>query len=141
MSSAATVDLAILEMLQATLPAHLRSRVGAEEVKQRVLEHLERFDEEKARFPSEPLFPWSNWIGYDEDWENAFFLFMLLQEDAVELFCGTGYWPGIRTFGEGEVHDIPAADLHREWAARFRVPCPPLALGRAVVKEWLGRDW
>lgn len=67
MSSAATVDLAILEMLRATLPSHLRSRVGAGEVKQRVLEHLERFDEEKARFPSESLFPWSNWIGYDED--------------------------------------------------------------------------
>jgi hypothetical protein len=77
-----------------------------------------------------------------DDWElPTFFLVFVLTEDAIELFCGTGYWPEVREFGEGEAEALATADLHREWSARFDVPCPPLVLGRAVVKEWIGREW
>ena len=64
-----------------------------------------------------------------------------LTADAIEMFCGTGYWPDIRRFGEHEMHDGAKSEVHREWSSRFTVPCPPLVLGKAVVKEWLGRDW
>ena len=32
-------------------------------------------------------------------------------------------------------------EQYREWSLRFRVPCPPLAIGRETVKKWVGCDW
>jgi hypothetical protein len=133
-STAEVVERAIGEILAATLPVRLRGMTPAK-AREWVGEHIDFYLEEKTRLP------WSSWIAYD-DWElPTFFVVLTLTADAVELFCGTGHWPEIRRFGEHEADDIPAADLYREWSARFAVPCPPLVLGKATVKEWLGRDW
>lgn len=141
MTPAEVTERAIAEVLAAALPARLRGDVGAHSVKESVLEFLVCYDEESALFPGEVLLPWSNWIGYDDDWDEAFFVVMILREATIELFCGTGVWPDVRHFGEGDADDIPLSDWHREWSARFAVPCPALVLGKATVKEWLGRDW
>ncbi|MBY0455826.1 MAG: hypothetical protein K2V38_00660 [Gemmataceae bacterium] len=139
--SAEATEQAVAEMLATSVPSWLHGRIVVEEAKGWVREHLERYAEEKARFPDEPLLPWTNWLGYDGEWEDAFFVVLVLHVDAFELFCGTGYWPDVRDFGEGELDDIPPADWHRAWAARFNVPRPPLLLGREAVREWVGCDW
>jgi hypothetical protein len=128
-------------MLEATVPEWLRRRIDLEEAKGWVCEHIEADAEEKAQFPKESLLPWSNTLIYD-DWEkDSFFVVLTLHEEAFELFFGTGYWPDLRNFAEGDSDGIPPADLHRKWSLRFNVPCPPLTLGRAPVKKWTGRDW
>ena len=141
MRSAASVDRAVEKMLRASLPERLRDEVGVADAREWVSDHLKCFDEEKARFPDEVLLPWSNIVAYD-DWEkDTFFAIVILRKEGVELFCGTGYWPEVRKFGEGEAEDIPADDLHREWSVRFTVPAPPVRLTRGEVKAWLGRAW
>jgi hypothetical protein len=141
MSSAASAEQAISQMLHQSLPARLRDEIGVKDAKEWVREHLDAYAEERAQFPDQALLPWTNMISY-EDWvEDTFFVVLILRDDAVELFCGTGYLPDVRALGDRESIDIPAEELHRAWAARFTVPCVPLVLGRAVVREWLGRDW
>jgi hypothetical protein len=141
MSSAPDFESEIRERLGATVPDHLRERVTVEEVKGLVREHLEARDEELARFPDDSHLPWTDMIAYD-NWElPTLFVYLILNEAGLELFFGTGHWPEVRQFAEHDSDDIPAADLHRECAARFTVPRPPLVLDRAAVREWLGRAW
>src|SRR5262245_15937244 len=128
MSSAANFERAIRELLDTTVPDHLRERVTVEEVKRCVREHLEARDEEKARFPDDSHLPWTNMIAYDNWVLPTLFVFMILDESDLELFFGTGHWPEVRRFADRESDDIPAADLYRECAARFTVPGPPLVL-------------
>jgi len=136
----ATLERVVSEVLRASGPVHLKG-LGVKDAKRWVREHLERDTAEQARFPDQPFLPWTNGIAYN-GWErDTFFVVLILQEDVIELFCGTGYWPDVRTFGEGEAESVPAAELHREWAARFTVPYPPLMIGRGLVKKWLGREW
>ena len=139
--NAAVVERAIAEMLDASLPPHLRDTFGVERAKAWIGQHLDDYAN-SARRSEGPLLPWHNWMAQDSWSLPTFFLVFALTEDAIELFCGTGYWPEIRRFGEGdEARALAVRDLHREWAARFTVPCPPLVLGKAAVKKWLGRDW
>lgn len=134
-SGAAVVDRAIAELLAASLPPHLRGAVGPKRVKEWIERHLDTYAEDKLRLP------WCNWLACD-NWElPTFFVALILKHDAFELFCGTGYWPEVRHFGERELKGVAASEWHREWSARFEVPCPPLVLGRAAVKDWLGREW
>jgi hypothetical protein len=140
MRSVAQIERAISDMLRASRPAHLRG-IGVRDAKEWVSDHLDYYDQQKARFPRKRLLPWSNMLGYDSDWENAFFVVMVLRAGAFELFCGTGYWPDVREFGMGEADDIPARNLYRAWASRFTVPSPPVRLTRAEVNAWLGRRW
>lgn len=135
MSPGEVVERAIAEVLAATLPAHLRGTVGPANAREWVGEHLDTYTEDAI-----PL-PWHNWVAYDSWSEPTFFVVLILKEEAVELFCGTGYWPEVRRFGEREIEDVPASEWYRAWSSRFDVPCPPLVLGKAVVKEWLGRSW
>ena len=140
-SDGEVVEHAMGEMLTATLPPHLQDTIGLENAREWVKDHLDTYAEERVRFPDEPMLPWRDWIAYD-NWElPTFFVVLVLTEDALEMFCGTGHWPDIRRFGEHEEDDFEASELHREWAARFTVPYPPLVLGKAVVKKWLGRGW
>lgn len=141
MRSAATIERAISRMLRATLPARLLDEIGVDDAREWVSEHLECYREEHTRFPDQVLLPWSNMLSYDDDWNEAFFVILVLTEDAIELFCGTGPWLQVRKFGEGEAEDIPAGELHHEWATRFHVPKPPVRLSRREVRAWLGRDW
>jgi hypothetical protein len=141
MRSVAQIKRAISEMLKASLPDHLRGEIGVQDAREWVSDHLGYYDEEKARFPDQKLLPWANMIGYDSDWDNAFFVVMVLRSGALELFCGTGYWPDIREFIQGEENDIPARNLYRAWASRFTVPSPRVRLTRAEVKRWLDREW
>ena len=141
MDSAEVVERAIAEMLDASLPPHLRDTIGPEKAKEWVANHLDASADEQARFPDESMLPWCNWLAYD-DWElPTFFIVLVLTNDAIELFCGIGHWPEVRRFGDSEGGDGATANLHREWSARFTVPCPPLVLGKAVMKKWLGREW
>jgi hypothetical protein len=137
---------AIREMLNETVPEWLRDTIDVERVKKWVREHLESYAEEKARRPTRrrpkgPLLPWSNTLIRDSWTHESFFVVMILREETVELFFGTGYWPDLRHFADGDAWDSPPADLYREWSLRFKVPCPPLTLGRETVKQWVGRDW
>jgi hypothetical protein len=141
MSSAPDFESEIRERLDATVPDHLRQRVTVEEVKGLVREHLEARDEELARFPGDPLLPWTNMIAYDDWVLPTLFVYMVLHETGLELFFGTGHWPEVRLFAERDSDDTPAGDLYRECAARFTVPRPPLVLDRAAVREWFGREW
>lgn len=141
MRSVTEIKQAISEMLKASLPAHLKGEIGVQDAREWVSDHLGYYDEEKAQFPDQKLLPWSNMIAYD-DWEkDTFFVIVLLRAGAIELFCGTGYWPDVRAFGEGEADDIPARNLYREWASRFTVPSPRVRLTRGEVNAWLGRGW
>jgi hypothetical protein len=141
-SDAAVVERAIAEMLGASLPERLQKTTGPEKVKEWVERHLDRYAEKKAKSPDESPLPWSSWICYDSWLEPSFFVVMTLTADAIELFCGTGeYWPEVRHFGEREIEGVAASEWYRAWSSRFDVPCPPLVLGKAVVKAWLGRDW
>jgi hypothetical protein len=133
-SDAAVVERAIAEVLGASLPPHLRDTIGPAHAKEWVGEHIDTYAEDKLRMP------WCNLLAYDSWTQPTFFVVLVLKEDALELFCGTGHWPKIREW-EDEAESVAAADLYREWSSRFDVPCPPLALGKAAVKAWLGRDW
>jgi hypothetical protein len=106
-----------------------------------VREDLDLYAEDRADFPDQSILPWSNMTAYDSWTEDTFFAVVIIYENTVELFCGTGWWPDVRNFAEGDSEYVPAAELHREWSARFAVPYEPVVTSRAVVREWLGREW
>jgi hypothetical protein len=138
--SIAVLEREALRMLRATVPDWLRDKIDFAEMREWVREHIEAYEDDRTTTGSAE-FPWVNTTAYD-DWErDSLFVVLVLRESALELFCGTGKWPAVRKFMEGDAEGVPADRLHAEWAARFCVPCAPLVLSRALVAEWIGRGW
>ena len=140
MGRAEQTEAEIARRLSAALRPGSPNRISAGELREWVVEYLQDFDAEAARFPEEAGKPhWNLWM-MDGRLEDALFAAFVFRPGGVEFFCGTGEAFAIKRFAESDfpedVEELPA-----EMARLFTVPEGSLRLSREEAEAWLGRGW
>jgi hypothetical protein len=134
------VEAAIANQLAATPDSGSPNGITARELREWVVEYLNDYDDELARFPELSGQPhWNLWMR-DARYEDALFAVLIFRADAVEFFCGTGNAYEIKRVAESDFADNPDEMLEM-MKARFSIPRGGVRFERQAAEKWLGRSW